>query len=102
MADDMYIKENETSTEVLSPLADPVVEEIYKDEGVAGLAAESFISAVLAECGERFGTVIELTPQKRQTQLGNRCLAKKLKRYARKFPQRENKADQKRSQRGRF
>jgi hypothetical protein len=56
----------------MSPLADPVVEEIYKDESVAGLAAESFISAVLAECGEKFGTLIELTPQKRLTQLGRR------------------------------
>ncbi|MDR1508515.1 MAG: Rpn family recombination-promoting nuclease/putative transposase [Synergistaceae bacterium] len=58
--------------DVMSPLADPVVEEIYKDESVAGLAAESFIGAVLSECGEVFGTVVELTPQKRQTRLGNR------------------------------
>jgi hypothetical protein len=57
---------------VMSPLADPVVEEIYKDENVAGLAAGSFIGAVLAECGEVFGTIVELTPQKRQTQLGSR------------------------------
>jgi hypothetical protein len=57
---------------VMSPLADPVVEEIYKDVTVAGLAAGSFINAVLSECGERFGTVVELTPQKRQTRLGNR------------------------------
>ncbi|MDR1580840.1 MAG: hypothetical protein LBS35_10830 [Synergistaceae bacterium] len=57
---------------VMSPLADPVVEEIYKDESVAGLAAESFIGAVLAECDEAFGTVVELTPRKRQTRLGNR------------------------------
>jgi hypothetical protein len=64
--------ENEIAMEVMSPLADPVVEEIYKDEEVAGFAAESFISAVLAECGEKFGTVIELTPQKRQTRLGKR------------------------------
>jgi hypothetical protein len=58
--------------DVMSPLADPVVEEIYKDEHVAGLAAGSFIGAVLSECGEVFGTVVELTPQKRQTRLGNR------------------------------
>jgi hypothetical protein len=57
---------------VMSPLADPVVEEIYKDESVAGLAAGSFIGAVLSECGEAFGTVVELTPQKRQTRLGSR------------------------------
>jgi hypothetical protein len=74
VTDDMRLEafENEIERGVLSPLADPVVEEIYKDETVAGLAAESFISAVLAECGEKFGTVIELTPQKRQTKLGNR------------------------------
>ncbi|MDR1247057.1 MAG: PD-(D/E)XK nuclease family transposase [Clostridiales Family XIII bacterium] len=74
VVNDMYSEEFESEIEigVLSPLADPVVEEIYKDEEVAGLAAESFISAVLAECGEKFGNVIELTPQKRQTQLGNR------------------------------
>jgi hypothetical protein len=41
----------------MSPLADPVVEKIYKDENVAGLAAESFIDAVLSECGEALGTV---------------------------------------------
>jgi hypothetical protein len=58
--------------DVMSPLADPVVEEIYKDESVAGLAAGSFINAVLSECGEMFGIVVELTPQKRQTRLGNR------------------------------
>jgi hypothetical protein len=63
---------DKTETEALSPLADPVVEEIYKDESVAGLAAGSFISAVLAECGEKFGTIVELTPQKRQTRLGSR------------------------------
>ncbi|MDR1137936.1 MAG: hypothetical protein LBK91_06395 [Synergistaceae bacterium] len=57
---------------VMSPLADPVVEEIFKDESVAGLAAGSFIGAVLSECGEAFGTVVELTPQKRQTQVGSR------------------------------
>jgi hypothetical protein len=57
---------------VMSPLADPVVEEIYKDASVAGLAAGSFIGAVLSECGEAFGTVVELTPQKRQTQVGSR------------------------------
>jgi hypothetical protein len=63
---------NAIITGALSPLADPVVEEIYKDESVAGLAAGSFIGAVLAECGEKFGTVVELTPQKRFTQLGRR------------------------------
>jgi hypothetical protein len=61
-----------TDTGAMSPLADPVVAEIYKDENVAGLAAGSFINAVLSECGEAFGTVVELTPQKRQTQLGSR------------------------------
>jgi hypothetical protein len=37
VTDDMYPEEFETEIEmgVLSPLADPVVEEIYKDEGVA-------------------------------------------------------------------
>jgi hypothetical protein len=44
--------------EMMSPLADPVVEEIYKDEHVAGLAAGSFIGAVLSECGEVFGTEV--------------------------------------------
>jgi hypothetical protein len=69
-----YVQEtNETiETGVMSPLADPVVEEIYKDVTVAGLAAESFISAVLDECGEEFGSVVELTPQKKQTRLGSR------------------------------
>jgi hypothetical protein len=57
---------------VMSPLADPVVEGIYKDKASAGLAAESFIDAVLSECGEKFGTVVKLTPQKRHTQLGSR------------------------------
>jgi hypothetical protein len=61
-----------TGIGVMSPLADPVVEEMYKDVNVAGLAAGSFINAVLSECGEVFGTVVELTPQKRQTQLGSR------------------------------
>jgi hypothetical protein len=65
-------KTGKIEVEVLSPLADPVAAEIYKDESVAGLAAGSFISAVLAECGEVFGTVVGLTPQKRYTQLGNR------------------------------
>jgi hypothetical protein len=60
------------ATGAMSPLADPVVEAIYKDEAAAGLAAESFIDAVLSECGETFGTVVELTPQKRHTQLGSR------------------------------
>jgi hypothetical protein len=46
--------------DLMSPLADPVVEEIYKDESVAGLAAESFIGAVLSECGETFGAVLEV------------------------------------------
>jgi hypothetical protein len=58
--------------DVMSPLADPVVEEIYMDESAAGLAAGSFIGAVLSECGEAFGSVVELTPRKRQTQLGSR------------------------------
>jgi hypothetical protein len=70
MVNDAHIES--IMTGALSPLADPVVEEIYKDESVAGLAAESFIGAVLAECGEKFGTVIELTPQKRYTQLDRR------------------------------
>jgi hypothetical protein len=74
MTDDTHPEafENKIEIGVMSPLADPVAEEIYKDEKVAGLAAESFISAVLSECGEKFGPVIELTPQKRQTQLGSR------------------------------
>ena len=71
--DTKYVNLGENiSIGILSPLADPVVEEIYKDEVVAGLAAESLIGAVLAECGERFGKVIELTPQKKESQLGNR------------------------------
>jgi hypothetical protein len=70
MVDDAHIED--IAIIAMSPLADPVVEEIYKNESVAGLAAESFISAVLSECGERFGTVVELAPQKRQTRLGSR------------------------------
>jgi hypothetical protein len=57
---------------VMSPLADPVVEAIYRDESVAGLAVRSFIGAVLSECGEAFGRVVEVTPRKRQARLGSR------------------------------
>jgi len=56
----------------MSPLANPVVEEIFKSEATGGLAAGSFIGAVLAECGETFGTIVKLSPEYRQSQLGNR------------------------------
>ena len=49
----------------LSPLADPVVSAIYANAEVAGLAIESFISAVLESNGEALiGKVKTVTPQR--------------------------------------
>jgi hypothetical protein len=57
---------------VMSPLADPIVAEIFKDETIGGLAAESFINAVLSEGGEVFGEVTKLVAQRPEKALGQR------------------------------
>jgi hypothetical protein len=75
MADDIFTGDKAGKpimAQVMSPLADPVVAKIYQNEIVAGLAAQSFIGAVLSECGEIFGNVVSLTPQMRLKQPGNR------------------------------
>ena len=49
----------------LKPFADPVFEAIFANKDVAGLAARSFINAVLAESGDPLiGEITQLTPQK--------------------------------------
>jgi hypothetical protein len=53
-----------SKTEFIKPLADPVVSYIYSDAEHAGLAARSFIQAVIGRCNEKFGNVISVTPQK--------------------------------------
>jgi hypothetical protein len=74
MAEESFSEESDvkSKTAVMSPLADPIVEKIYKDVITAGLAAGSFIRAVLAECGEKFGNVIKLRSQNRLKQQGHR------------------------------
>jgi predicted transposase/invertase (TIGR01784 family) len=56
----------------MSPLADPVVDELFKNRQVAGLAASSLINAVLAPCGEKFGDVTSLTVQQYVSRLSRR------------------------------
>jgi hypothetical protein len=51
-------------SEFIKPLADPVISYIYSDAEHAGLAAKSFIQAVVGKCGETFGNVVSVTPQK--------------------------------------
>ena len=49
----------------LKPLADPVVEAMFANEDVAGLAAQSLVNAVLEIDGDPpIGKIIRLTPQK--------------------------------------
>lgn len=49
----------------MKPFADPVMEAIFVDKDVAGLAARSFINAVLAESNDPLiGEITLLTPQK--------------------------------------
>ncbi|MDR1083712.1 MAG: hypothetical protein LBP22_02365 [Deltaproteobacteria bacterium] len=68
MAAENFSEESDVKlkTDVMSTPADPIVEKIYKDVTTAGrLAVGSFISAVLAECGEKFGNVTKLRPETR-------------------------------------
>ena len=49
----------------MKPLADPVLEAIFANKDVAGLAARSLINAVLSDSGDPcIGEITELTPQK--------------------------------------
>jgi hypothetical protein len=49
----------------MKPFADPVIEAVFANEAVAGLAMRSFINAVLTHTGDRpIGEVVRLTPQK--------------------------------------
>jgi len=49
----------------LKPLADPVIEAIFTNEDVAGLAAQSLVNAVLEIDGDQpMGKIIRLTTQK--------------------------------------
>ena len=58
---------------ILKPLADPVVEAIFANEDVAGLAAQSLVNAVLEMDGDPpMGEIIRLTAQKTSTNLFSR------------------------------
>ncbi|MDR1308663.1 MAG: hypothetical protein LBL95_01995, partial [Deltaproteobacteria bacterium] len=57
---------------LLSPLADPVVTELYKNLEVGGKAAQDFISAVLNEGGLEFGKIVRLSPQKKLSHIDSR------------------------------
>jgi len=59
---------------VMSPLADPVVNTIFSNEKVAGLAAESLIRVILEAEGEnrKVGKVIKVTPQRAYSTSGQR------------------------------
>jgi hypothetical protein len=48
--------------DAISPLADPVVGEIFDGVENAEFAAETLISSILAEDGVKIGKVIALTP----------------------------------------
>ena len=49
----------------MKPFADPVMEAIFANKDVAGLAAQSLINAVLSDSGDPcIGEITELTPQK--------------------------------------
>ena len=49
----------------LKPFADPVMEAVFANKNVAGLAARSLINAVLTESGDPIiGEITQLTPQK--------------------------------------
>jgi len=53
------------SPEPLKPFADPVMEAVFANEGVAGLAARGLINAILAESGDPLiGEITRITPQK--------------------------------------
>jgi len=53
------------NTMPLKPFADPVMEAVFANKDVAGLAARSLINAVLAESGDPLiGEITQLTPQK--------------------------------------
>jgi hypothetical protein len=56
----------------MSPLADPVADELFKNEQVAGLAAKSFINAVIAPSKEKFGNIASLTVQQYVSKLFKR------------------------------
>ncbi|MDR1109801.1 MAG: Rpn family recombination-promoting nuclease/putative transposase [Deltaproteobacteria bacterium] len=58
--------------DLLSPLADPVVTELYKNLEVGGKAAQDFISAVLGECGLEFGKIVRLSPQRKLSHVDSR------------------------------
>jgi hypothetical protein len=47
----------------MSPLADPVVGEIFSGMEQAGLAAESLVGSILSEGGYTLGKVIDVVPQ---------------------------------------
>jgi len=58
---------------VLSPLADPVVNAMYANAEVAGLAMESFINAILATDKEKLnGKITNVTPQSSYISTRNR------------------------------
>ena len=58
--------EQEINTAVpMKPFADPVMEAIFANKDVAGLAAQSLINAVLSNSGDPcIGEITDLTPQK--------------------------------------
>jgi predicted transposase/invertase (TIGR01784 family) len=57
----------------MSPLADPVSSAIFSSVEVAGLAAESLISAILNDCGDELkGKITSITPQRVHISLGDR------------------------------
>ncbi|MDR1109623.1 MAG: Rpn family recombination-promoting nuclease/putative transposase, partial [Deltaproteobacteria bacterium] len=63
---------NQIERGLLSPLADPVVTELYKNLEVGGKAAQDFISAVLNEGGLEFGKIVRLSPQKKLSHIDSR------------------------------
>ena len=49
----------------MKPFADPVMEAVFANKDVAGLAARSLINAVLSDSGDPcIGEITSLTPQK--------------------------------------
>ncbi|MDR1542699.1 MAG: PD-(D/E)XK nuclease family transposase, partial [Clostridiales bacterium] len=49
----------------MNPFSDPIMEAVFANKDVAGLAAQSLINAVLSEAGDPFiGEIVQLTPQK--------------------------------------
>jgi hypothetical protein len=62
----MEVKNTETESNApMKPFADPIMEAVFANKDVAGLAAQSLINSILADSGDPLiGEITQLTPQK--------------------------------------